>query len=394
MHVLISTVGQRTEHWIDLLTALVDRPGMEITLCAADVSPLTVQALSELDGRHDAFRFHLLPHVLGERRTGHMASVLFRPRSMRELRTVQPDVLHIIGEAAYLSTLQAIRLRNRYWPTTPITLYAAQNTMMRLPFPFHRIEQQTYRRVSHAFPITPAALELLRAKGYQGPADIVPLGVDTKVFTPAKTVAPHPFTIGFVGRLEPHKGIWDLLHVSERLDCDLLVVGEGSLREEIRRAARRRPGRVHLRSWLEHAELPAVLAQMDALVLPGVEIIQRNVVPWIGIPLREQFGRVLVEAMACGIPVVGSDVGEIPHVVGPAGLIFPAGDTVAMAERLARIRDDPQLARRLAAAGRRRAQREFAWTGIAATLHHTWQELRRRPQHSTVPSTPVVNGRR
>ncbi|MEB3369997.1 glycosyltransferase family 4 protein [Saccharopolyspora mangrovi] len=375
MHVLTTVVGQRTEHWIDLLTTLIDQTGIELTLCAADVSPLAAQSLAELDRGRERFHFHHLPHVLGEGRTGHMASALFRPGSLRTLRQVRPDVLHVIGEAAYLSTFQALHLRNRHWPTTPITLYAAQNTMMRLPFPFPSLEQYAYRTVAHAFPITPAALELLRVKGYQGPASIVPLGVDTTAFQPTPAVGSRPFSVGFVGRLEPHKGIRDLLHGSELLDCDLIVVGEGSLRKEVERAAARRPGRIRLYSWLDHGELPSILARMDALVLPSLEVVQRNVVPWIGIPLREQFGRVLVEAMACGVPVVGSDVGEIPYVVESAGLIYPAGEVSAMACRLAQIRDDPDLARRLGATGRSRAEKQFAWAEIAKTMHHTWQEL-------------------
>ena len=90
---------------------------------------------------------------------------------------------------------------------------------------------------------------------------------------------------------------------------------------------------------------------MSVLALPSAEIVQRNVVPWVGIPLREQFGRVLVEAMACGVPVVGSDVGEIGHVIGGAGLTFPAGDVPALSRAIAAVRGDPALALRLGEAG-------------------------------------------
>lgn len=375
MHVLMTAVGQRTEHWIGLFTALTDLPDLELTLHIADVSPLTIKALAELEHERGNFHVHLAPHLLSERHTGHMASILFRPGSARKLMAARPDVVHIIGEASYFSAYQTIRLRNRYWPATPITLYAAQNVLMRLPFPFPRLERHAYRTITHAFPITPAALELLRHKGYPGPATILPLGVDTEAFQPMPTSRHRPFTVGFLGRLEPHKGVGDLLRAAELLDYDLLVVGDGSLRQEVERAAARRHGRIHLTPWVDHAELPSLLTRMHVLVLPSVEVIQRNIVPWIGIPLREQFGRVLVEAMACGVPVVGSDVGEIPHVVGRAGLIFPAGDITALADRLAQIRNNPDLARRLGTAGRRRAEREFTWTKIANTLYGVWREL-------------------
>ncbi|MGP3924098.1 glycosyltransferase family 4 protein [Streptomyces sp. 8N616] len=375
MRILIIAVGKRTEHWISLFAALADQPGTELTVYAADVSALTARALHDLASDQKHFRYHVVPHLLGEDRTGHMASVMFHPGSARRLLSRRPDVVHIIGEAAYLSTRQAIRLRNRYWPGVPVTLYAAQNVVMRLPFPFPILERRTYRAVDHAFPITPSALRVLRTKGYRGPATIVPLGVDTDRFTPREAPRTHPFTVGFVGRLEPHKGIGDLLRAAERVDCDLLVVGDGSLRGEVERAASDRPGRVELRPWADHAELPALMNRMNVLALPSVEIVQRNLVPWIGIPLREQFGRVLVEAMACEIPVVGSDTGDIPHVIGPSGLVFPAGDADALADRLGQIRDDPALARRLAASGLSRAREEFSWRRIAEALHCAWQRL-------------------
>ncbi|MEV5508446.1 glycosyltransferase family 4 protein [Streptomyces orinoci] len=375
MRILITAVGKRTEHWTSLFTELTDRPGTEVTVLAADISPITVRALGELSRQHENFRFQVVPHLIGEERSGHMASVLFGPGAGRRVRSKRPDIVHIIGEAAYLSTWQAIRMRDRRWPGTPATLYAAQNIVMRFPFPFPLLERESYRSISHAFPITPSALGVLRAKGYRGPATVIPLGVDTDHFRPAAGPRTHPFTAGFVGRLEPHKGIGDLLRVTELLDCRLLLVGDGSLRGLVEKAQADRPGKVRLQRWVDHGELPRLLSQMHVVVLPSREVVQRNVVPWVGIPLREQFGRVLVEAMACGVPVVGSDTGDIPHVIGTSGLVYPAGDTAALAECLWRLRDDPALVARLSLSGRTRACQEFSWRGIADALLAVWRGL-------------------
>ncbi|MEV4630280.1 glycosyltransferase [Micromonospora sp. NPDC049523] len=375
MHMMISVVGKRTEHWISLFAALAARPEVSFTILAADVSDATRRDLERLSQRRPGLRCHVVPHRWSEDRTGHMASVLFPRDSLRALAREQPpDVIHVIGEAAYLSTWQVLRLRRRHWPHVPVTLYAAQNIVIRFPLPFPLIERYVYRAVDHIFPITPAALNVLRVKGYRGRASLVPLGVDTLAFQPAPSASPRPFTAGFVGRLEPHKGIGDLLCAAELLDCDLLVVGDGSMRADVELAAARRPGRVTLRGWADHKALPGLLARMDALVLPSIELVQRNVVPWIGIPLREQFGRVLVEAMACGVPVVGSDVGEIPWVVGSAGLTFPAHNATALADQLGRLRDDPDLARDLAVRGLTRASTEFGWDRIGEQMCRIWAE--------------------
>lgn len=376
MKVLITAVGHRTEHWTDLFAVLAAQPGLELTIATADVSPLTERNLRRLADRTPHLTYHHLPHVVSEARSGHMASVVFDPRGLRSFDGGEPDVIHIIGEAAYLSTAQILRWRRRHCPRVPVTCYAAQNVVMRFPVPFPMLERRAYRTVAEFFPITGAAVNVLRTKGYQGAATIIPLGVDTELFAPATD--PHPprrFTVGFVGRLEPHKGIRDLLTAAQQVDCDLLVVGDGSEAPAVREAAELAPDRVRLQHWVDHEELPGLLHQMDVLVLPSAEIVQRNVLPWVGIALREQFGRVLVEAMACGIPVVGSDVGEIPQVIGNGGLVFPSGDVDAFVDRLVRLRDDPAGARRMGTDGAVRVADQFGWDRAAATMCQVWQRL-------------------
>ncbi|WP_326554727.1 glycosyltransferase family 4 protein [Micromonospora sp. NBC_01813] len=373
MHVLISIVGKRTEHWTSLFSAIAARPGVRLTVLTADVSDTTLSDLQRLAQRQPNLRYHVLSHRVSEERTGHMASILFARSGLREVAArSRPDVIHIIGEPAYLSTWQMLRLRQRHWPHVPVTVYAAQNVVTRFPLPFPYIEQRTYQSIDHVLPITPAALNVLRVKGYRGRSSVVPLGVDTEAFQPAAVKPRRPFTAGFVGRLERHKGIGDLITAAELVDCDLLVVGDGSMRPEVERAAVRRPGRVTLGGWADHQALPELLHRMDALVLPSIELVQRNVLPWIGIPLREQFGRVLVEAMASGVPPVGSTVGEIPWVIGRAGLTFPPQDVGALAQQLGRLRDDSELARELARHGVHRARTEFGWDRIAASMCRVW----------------------
>jgi glycosyltransferase involved in cell wall biosynthesis len=381
VRVLITAVGHRTEHWTDFFGILATQPGMELMLLLADVSPQTELAL-RAPGQGQRERVHVLPHLLGEARSGHMASIAFAPAALRRLHLDRPDVVHVIGEAAYLSTWQLLRWCRRRWPGIPVTLYAAQNIVTGFPPPFPWLERRAYASVNHALPITPAALAVLREKGYHGPATIVPLGVDTSRFTPGSGPVGR-FTVGFVGRLEPHKGIATLLAAVEPLDVDLLVVGRGSLSPLVEAAARRLPGRVRVVDWADHHQLPRLLGQMNVLTLPSTEVVQRNVLPWVGIPLREQFGRVLVEAMACGVPVIGSDLGEIAHVIGAAGLTVPADDPAALGGAIAQIRDDPGLARRLGDRGVSRARAEFSWERSAASTIDVWRELTNKPSDSS-----------
>ena len=88
----------------------------------------------------------------------------------------------------------------------------------------------------------------------------------------------------------------------------------------------------------------------DALVLPSLSTPR-----W-----KEQFGRVLPEAMACGVPVVGSSSGNIPAMIGDAGIIVPEGDSRAIAAALRSLADDPDLYARLRAAGRKRVEEQLS----------------------------------
>jgi len=89
----------------------------------------------------------------------------------------------------------------------------------------------------------------------------------------------------------------------------------------------------------------------------------------------EQFGRVLIEAMACGVAVVGSDSGEIPHVIGDAGLIFPEGDVAALRKQLARLQGNQALRRELGARGRARVMAHYTQAQVARDTVAFYREL-------------------
>lgn len=391
MRVLVAAVGKRTEHWEGFFAALAALEDLDVDVVVADVSDLTVRWLERIARRHPrSFRFRVTRHVIGEDRTGHMASIAYAPRSWRSWPDRRPDVMHLIGEPSYLSTAQAIAVRDRRWAGVPITHYAAQNVVTEFPWPFPWLERRAYRRIDLALPITSAALDVLRRKNYRGPARIVPLGVDRGRFLPAGGPPSGPFTAGFVGRLEPHKGIADLLAASRATGSRLLVVGDGSLAEAVRAEAVARPGEVQLVPWSSHDDLPALLRRMHVLALPSVEVTQRNVLPWIRVPLREQFGRVLVEAMSCGVPCVVTRVGEMAEVIGDAGEVIEPGEPGGLAGALARLHDADHAAS-LRRAALKRAEL-FDWDQIARDVHDAWRERIAVATRTDLHLTPVRAG--
>ena len=104
---------------------------------------------------------------------------------------------------------------------------------------------------------------------------------------------------------------------------------------------------------------------LDVLVLPSIPTVS-----WV-----EQFGRVLVEAMACKVAVVASDCGEIPGVVGDAGILVEPGDQRELRGALERLRDDPERRAELGRRGRERVLANFTQQRIAATTVDFYREI-------------------
>jgi len=92
---------------------------------------------------------------------------------------------------------------------------------------------------------------------------------------------------------------------------------------------------------------------------------------------KEQFGRVIIEAMAARVPVVGSDSGEIPRVIGEAGLVTPEDDPAALTVALQDLIDDEHRRQALATAGRVRALAEFTWAGVAQQYYDLYEQMLR-----------------
>jgi glycosyltransferase involved in cell wall biosynthesis len=196
-------------------------------------------------------------------------------------------------------------------------------------------------------------------------------GVDPSLYRIAEAPRGKTFVIGYVGRLVPEKGVADLLQAAAALNgkwC-LRLLGNGPERERLLALSDSLgvSERVTFDPWLPSAEVPAYLSQLHALVLPS-----RTRPNW-----REQFGRVLIEAMVSGVPVIGSDSGEIPNVIGKAGLTFPEGDTNALRQRIQGLMDEPPLWAGLAKKGRERALDRFTQSRVAAETVAVYQEMMR-----------------
>jgi glycosyltransferase involved in cell wall biosynthesis len=162
--------------------------------------------------------------------------------------------------------------------------------------------------------------------------------------------------IGFLGRFIRPKGLEMLWRAWERAaPSRLLLVGGGPMEAEMQGWAAGFRNRVRVVTGVPHGQVPGYLNAMDVLAAPSLTTPR-----W-----REQFGRMLVEAMACGVPVMGSDSGEIPHVIGGAGVVVVEGDEDAWRDALNGLIGNAVRRAELSAAGLERARGEFALPVVA-----------------------------
>jgi len=197
-------------------------------------------------------------------------------------------------------------------------------------------------KVDHVFTLSRDGTRVMEAQGFVGRATQIPLGFDPALFhpqSPEKIAATRARlglrsrTVAYFGRLMPEKGLHLLLAALEPLK-DLswqLLLDRFSdydnpeytakLKEQL--AARGLNERLVFFD-AKHAEMPDYMNAADVVVLPSISTPK-----W-----KEQYGRVLPEAMACGKIVVGSDSGAIPELIGEGGLIFPEGNVAALSATL------------------------------------------------------------
>ncbi len=302
----------------------------------------------------------------------HIQLFAYDPRPLiAALRTHRPHLIDMGAEAYSVAGAEILTLCNWFAPQAPIVMQSNQNIHHNYPFPFNWLEQRAFRRVAAAYACSESVREVLRAKGFVKPAPIIPFGVNTESFCPRppRGQSDQPLTIGYVGRMLPGKGLNLLAEALEKLKdqpWQLLAVGDGPERErfESQLSALGLRHRAEFTGAVNLALVPEYFQKLDMMIIP-TETTKR---------IREQFGRVIVEAMASGVPVIGSTCGAIPEVIGDAGLVFPEGNAEALAGAVKQLLSDTDLRERLAGAGLARVK-HYSWERVAEKTYALYQQV-------------------
>ncbi len=307
--------------------------------------------------------------------SGRVGAYFYAPwEILKVLRDFQPDIIQAEVEVFSLCAFETVILGRI--TGKPIVIFGWENQLRQLSLPRKKICQYVLNNISAIIPGNQDGADVMRKWNYHGLLEVMPqMGVDPDFFAPVPksiTADVHPFRVGFLGRLAQSKGI-DLIfravaQLRDRgLSSQVILCGSGSEEAPLRKLVEdlQINDLVVWRGAVTHQQAPVELSKFDVLVLPS-----RSTPTW-----KEQFGHVLIEAMSMGIPVIGSNSGEIPNVIGRSDLVFPEEDYNALADILEKLIKNPDWRQETGQYGITRVHQLYSHQKIAHRLISLWRNI-------------------
>jgi glycosyltransferase involved in cell wall biosynthesis len=272
----------------------------------------------------------------------------------RQLREISPDAIWVQEEPIDPFLLEMLALYR--FSKRPLIATAVCENIFPRP---RRLAERTARRLlwprlDHLLTVAQTSLDGIRAAGM--PASVPASTLVAGGLEPEGKAEPMrlpfdregSFVVGFAGRIVPQKG-WRVLVEALPEDTQLVLAGDGAERAELEALAAA-DERVHYLGLLPKDDLWGFYAALDCLAVPSLTTPR-----W-----KEQSASTLVDGLCMGVPVVASDSGGIPDIMGLAGVLVPEGDAVSLRVAIARLRADAALRASLGEAGKARFRSEFA----------------------------------
>lgn len=303
------------------------------------------------------------------------------------VRKFKPQIIHVEQGSRGLSYTQMITLNKLLGLKAKNVFFTWWNLPYELKFPASALEKYNLSNSHGIISGNQDGAEILRDRGYQGTIKVMPqLGVDENLFKPTPQpelanqlgIKENEFVVGFVGRFVQEKGIITLLDALVDIkdkSWKFLLLGRGELQSEImsKVVENNIQDRIILVESVPHDQVCNYINLMSTLVLPSETTYKFKTITSAG--WKEQFGHVIIEAMACGVPVIGSNSGEIPHVIGDAGLVFLEGDYKALAECLLQLIEKPDTKENIGMMGYAKAMAQYTNKALAKQQLEFYEQL-------------------
>jgi glycosyltransferase involved in cell wall biosynthesis len=296
------------------------------------------------------------------------------------IRDFKPDIVQLLEEPWSLFAGQTVRKIEKLRPSAKLLFYTWENLFRRETYgslldPIHRkIERSVFGGASAGVCATRLASHVLLRKGFRKPTRVIPYGIHESFFLSEQEIEERsrrrvndPPRVGYIGRLVRMKGVDTLIEAMRNVAFDLTLLGSGEAGPSLRRLADDLgvAGRIEWVSAVAPAEVPSYLEKLDLLVLPS-----RTTYTW-----AEQLGRVLLEAMAAGVPVVGSSSGSIPEVIGEDGWIFEEGNPADLAVKIGEAASNSSPREMRVMNAYRKVRDRYNWDRFARDLAELYREI-------------------
>ena len=295
---------------------------------------------------------------------------------INDVRKFSPDIIDLDVEPYSLLALQVTLIKKIWLKKSRLILHSSQNIYKDHLWPFRWIENFVLNNSCMVMARNDDVGDVLRLKGYHGILKVVTHGVDIDLFCPANPQVAsgidkskeRPFVIGYAGEMAAHKGVEYILRAASRLPFPywLKLAGNGIQKRNLEDLCHKLGIEFYTTflGKIQSSDMPSYLQQLDVLVLPSI-----TVSGW-----KEQFGRIIIEAMACGIPVIGSNCGEIPKVLGDAGLVIAERSASEIESAIKRLYYDKALRKELSVKARLRVENRFSWKIVTDQIYSLYMD--------------------
>ncbi len=349
----------------------------------------------------DEGKFRIVPITnFSENNQGMLCFGLDIAKLLREFR---PDVIQVEQGSKSIAYAQLIALNRLLGIKAKMLFFTWWNLPYELKFPISLLEAHNLKGTDGIVVGNQDGFEVLRDRNYSGPMRIMPqLGIDESIFKPRPQpelaanlgIADSDFIVGFVGRFVPEKGLMTLAKALEGLkehSWKWLILGRGPLEAELKQWAKDAglEDRLILVESVPHDEVPHYINLMSTLLLPSETTYAFKTMTAAG--WKEQFGHVIIEAMGSAVPVIGSDSGEIPNVIGDEGLVFPEGNSEELRDRLRKLMESPELTKMYGQRGYQKAMQRYTNRALAEEQLKFYEELMQPQRQQAADSEPSPN---
>ncbi len=297
---------------------------------------------------------------------------------IRALNKVKPDVICMLEEPFSFFAFQIVFFRNIFSKKSKIIFYSSDNHSWKHHYPYRPkllykfIFNYVSKNTDFAMVVNKETKEILRSKGFNKPIEIFSWGIDLDIFkeiskdekikNKKKLGLDRKIVIGYIGRILKIKGIETLVKIIEKNKEDLfhlLLIGEGPDKEYFQKLAEEMniQNNCSFLGYIEPTELYNYYGVMDMLILPSFE------------EFKERFGRVLIEAMACNIPIIGSNTGGIPEVIKDAGFLFEQKNLEDLDKKIHELLHNEKLKENIIFRGKKLVEKKYTWNAFAKKMH-------------------------